>query len=365
MPAVSLRKRPASQTPDGILPTKRSRKDWVSHAELARLRKVADGQHESNIVHQDATYDVWAAPAPAPSTAVATAKETEAAAPDHEDNTNFIVPAVKAKPPKTMRRKPLSLAASGKVVPAVSKPAGSHSYNPLFEEYANRLQSESEKAVEAEKKRLAKIEADRLKDEAMARSAAEADAAEARAELSEWDEDSAWEGFETDADNDEEQQANAPRKQPKRKTTVQRNKYKHRKELEGQQKHDAAMKARDQQSQHIRQIAAQVAERDAQRAALAAMPSDSESEEDLGAGEVQLRKKRFGRTKLPEGDLELVLPDELRDSLRQLKPEGNLLKDRYRSMLVRGKLENRRRIPFKKKPNARFSEKWSYKDFRI
>ncbi|ROT41869.1 putative 60S ribosomal biogenesis protein Nop53 [Sodiomyces alkalinus F11] len=357
--AVPLRKRPA-KTSDGLLPVKRQRKDWVSHAELARLRKVADGEHDSPITVKDASYDIWATPAPDAAPVV------KAAVPEEH---NFIPAEVKPKPPKTLRHKPISLAASGKSVPAVAKPTGSYSYNPLFDDYAARLQAESDKAVEEEQKRLAHEEADRLKAEATARSAAEADAAEARAEMSEWDEDSAWEGFETEADDDEEGNGKvSARKIAKRKTTVQRNRTKRRKADEGRLKHMAAMKKRDEQVKRIREIAAEVAEREAHRAALVQAKSaagSDESEEDVGASEVQLRRKKLGRAKLPEGDLELVLPDELEDSLRRLRPEGNLLKDRYRSLLVRGRLEHRRRLPFKKMANVRWTEKWSFKDFRI
>ena len=68
-----------------------------------------------------------------------------------------------------------------------------------------------------------------------------------------------------------------------------------------------------------------------------------------------------GVSSLPESPLELVLPDELQDSLRLLKPEGNLLKDRFRSILVRGKLETRKPIQQPKKKRRTYTEKWSYK----
>ncbi|KAH6662946.1 p60 domain-containing protein [Plectosphaerella plurivora] len=349
VPAVALRKRPA-KTSDGILPVKRQRRDaWVTTSEVARLRKVADGQHESTIALKDASYDLWAAPPPKEKLVVEREEE------------NFIPPKEVPKIPKSLRLKPVSLAASGKVIPAVAKPTGGYSYNPLFEDYANRLQIESDKAVEAEQKRLDKEEEERLREEARARSAAEADAAEARAQLSEWDEDSAWEGFDTDAEDV------ITKKRPKRKTVVQRNRVNRRKAEEGLKKHEASMKARDKQAEHIREIASEVAEREAFAQALMVMSDSESSSEETAAtvAEVQLRRKKLGKMKLPEADLELVLPDELQDSLRLLKPEGNLLKDRYRSLLLRGKVETRRRIPFRKKPNVKFTEKWSYKDFRI
>lgn len=70
-------------------------------------------------------------------------------------------------------------------------------------------------------------------------------------------------------------------------------------------------------------------------------------------------------TSLPEAPLEVVLPDELRDSLRLLKPEGNLLKDRFLSMMLQGKVEARRQIPYAKQKKYTVSEKWSYKDWKL
>jgi nucleolar protein 53 len=52
------------------------------------------------------------------------------------------------------------------------------------------------------------------------------------------------------------------------------------------------------------------------------------------------------------------------ESLRRLKPEGNLLHDRYRSLVLRGKVESRRSTQQKKAKTKR-TEKWSYKDWRL
>ena len=61
----------------------------------------------------------------------------------------------------------------------------------------------------------------------------------------------------------------------------------------------------------------------------------------------------------------MVLPSELQESLRLLKPEGNLLKDRFRSLLVRGKVETRKPITQAKKARRKATEKWSYKDWKL
>lgn len=340
VPAVSMRKRPSDKTSDGIVAPKRQRTDWVSQKELARLKRVADGEHQSAIAVPDATYDMWDAPAPKPNI-----------------KTSFLEEKKAVKAPKSMKQKTISLVASGKDIPAVQKPAGGYSYNPVFTDYEQRLTQEGNKAVEAESKRLAAEEVERLKQEAAARSAAEAEAAEERANLSEWEEDSEWEGFQSGVEDER-----PAVKRPGRKTQTQRNKIKRRKEEERLAKHKAAMKSRRAQEARIKELAEELNERDQTKAlALAEQQDDSDSEVD----DTKLRRKQLGKFKLPEKDLELVLPDELQESLRLLKPEGNLLKDRYRSMLVRGKVEARRHLPFKRQAKRKATEKWTHKDFML
>ncbi|KAK4240396.1 ribosome biogenesis protein Nop53/GLTSCR2 [Achaetomium macrosporum] len=341
LPAVSARKRPGDKTTDGILPVKRQRANYVTHKELSRIKKVADGHHDQTVEVVDAEYDVWAEPKKDPIV----------------EQLPFLPKPETKKKPKTLEQQPISLAASGKPVPAVPKPKGGHSYNPAFGDYQERLIEESEKAVEAERKRLEALEAERQKREAAARSAAEAEAAEARADLSEWEDDSAWEGFESAGE-----ELSVKAKRQRRKTQAERNRIKRRKEEERKAKHEAAMKRKHAQAERIKQIALEVAERErAMELAKVEMSDASEEEDD----NVELRRKQLGKFKLPEKDLELVLPDELQDSLRLLKPEGNLLKDRYRNMLVRGKVEARRKIPFRKQAKTKVTEKWTYKDFTI
>lgn len=67
----------------------------------------------------------------------------------------------------------------------------------------------------------------------------------------------------------------------------------------------------------------------------------------------------------PEKQLELVLPDELKDTLRELKPEGNLLDDRFRSLIVQGKLESRKPVTQARKAKRKITEKWMSKDFKV
>ena len=78
-----------------------------------------------------------------------------------------------------------------------------------------------------------------------------------------------------------------------------------------------------------------------------------------------LSRRRFGKLDIPEAPLEVTLPDELQDSLRRMKPEGNLLTDRYRNVLINGKLEVRKKVGQVKKKQTYRSEKWGYKDWKL
>ncbi|KAK7957705.1 hypothetical protein PG996_010850 [Apiospora saccharicola] len=350
VPAVDSRKRPsANKTTDGIVPSKRLRTNYVTHKELTRLRKVADGHHELTVEFTEDVHDPWAV-APA----------AEKPQQDVEEPMDvFDLRKEKKKAPKSIAQAPISLAASGKRVPAVVKPTGAFSYNPSFPEYEARLAEESEKALAAENKRLAEEEADRLRQEAAARSAAEAEAAEARAQLSEWEEDSEWEGLQSGGE-----ELAVSKKRPDRKNQQQRNRIKRRKEEERRLKHEAKTKVRKAQLEEIKKLAQEARERDLSRALIKAQAGQV-SEMDMDETDDAVRRRQLGKYKVPEKDLELVLPDELEESLRRLRPEGNPLKERYRSLILRGKLEARRKIPFKKQANRKATEKWSYKDFQI
>jgi nucleolar protein 53 len=177
--------------------------------------------------------------------------------------------------------------------------------------------------------------------------------------MSEWEEDSAWEGFESGTED-----VRLTAKRPERKTQVQRNKIKRRKEAERQAKMAADIKRKNDQVAEHKKIALALSQKDASSSsALALIPSDGDdSSSDDG---LELRRRKLGKIALPEKDLELVLPDELQDSLRLLKPEGNALKERYRNLLVRGKVESRRPISFAKKAKRKATEKWTHKDFML
>ena len=349
IPAVSSRKRPAVEPAKGTVIPKRHKHNWVPHKVVAHLREVANRKHDTTLQFVDATYDVWA-------------EDDGPGKPKSKDGDelDFLPEIKKTKAPKSMAQKPISLAANGRSIPAVSKPSGGYSYNPRFSDYQARYIEVSNKIVKAEKKRLLKQAKDEQRRIDALRSLAEAEAAEARADMSEWEDDTEWEGFESEGEG-----LKTAAKRPQRKTRAQRNRIKRRKAEEARLKYEAPLKRRDQQAHHIKEIAKEVEGREKQRLQALAAKQEKRKSKSSGEGhDEDLRRKKLGRFHIPEKDLELVLPDELQESLRLLKSEGNLLKDRVRSLLIRGKLETRRLTPPKKRGRYKLTEKWSFKDFR-
>ncbi|RMD43808.1 hypothetical protein DV735_g1306, partial [Chaetothyriales sp. CBS 134920] len=221
----------------------------------------------------------------------------------------------------TIRRAPIPMTASGKPAKAVASPDEGTSYNPAFEAWAALIAREGEKEVAAEEARLAKAQADAERQARIDEIAAKPDndgGYDTGAE-------SAWEGFDSDGAAAD---GGIKKKRPGRKTPQQRKRAERRKEQERLAKHEAAMGRRKGQME---------------QAIMALIKAQKMNE---------------------NADL-VVLPEELQDSLRRLKPEGNLMTDRFRTLLVNGKLEARKRILQPRKRKVKVTEKWSYKDFEL
>lgn len=340
--AIVARKRPNDKVTNGIIQPKRQRTSYISHKELTRLQAIAGGQHDNLLGKiKDASVDPWDS-----------TSNTEESLQD--PRFSFLEKTKKKIIPNTIKKKPISLAASGNEVPAVDKPNGAYSYNPLVTDYIERLEFLGQKEIEAEKARLIAAEAEHAKLEAASKSGAEADEASARAQLSDREEDSVCEDL---TDNNEDRKEKVQRAE--RKTQAQRNKIKRRKEQERISKMLLSIKKKNEQVYHAKKIALELDLRESKKQLETVNLKDENNSYDV----LKLRKAKLGKFNLPEKDLELVLPDELQDSLRLLRPEGNLLKERYRNLLLRGILESRRPISFSKKPKRKITEKWTHKDF--
>lgn len=65
-----------------------------------------------------------------------------------------------------------------------------------------------------------------------------------------------------------------------------------------------------------------------------------------------------------EANLEVKFSDELSDSLRKLRPEGNLLYDQIRKLQSSGKVEARVPVKKSRRYKQKITEKWTHKDFK-
>ena len=190
------------------------------------------------------------------------------------------------KAPRTLSEAPISLVEGAKSLPGVLKPNPGTSYNPVFQDWDQLLSKEGQKEVEAEKKRIMEAEEERIRLERIAAAQDERDDIQT-------EDESAWEGFESEYEGEEW----LTKRRPERKTQAERNKVKKRKEAERQAKWATQLKKRAQQAQEIKSIAKQVEERDKARQ-LARTRADYSPEE---LDDRRLRRRKLGTTSYVSG----------------------------------------------------------------
>jgi nucleolar protein 53 len=349
---------------DGIVAVKKPRTEWVSKKEVSRIRNNLDNNQRldlTNIEHTTPDFDLWDTPN----------TTTDPTTLKHD---KYIPPTRPKVAPSTLSQPPIPLTSSGHPVSSVPTPAAGQSYNPTYESWDEALTLAGNTELQSEQKRLlAQQQADE-KSARIAELAAKLPDRETITGLEVEGVESEWEGFETDTSRqshgDEVSAAEMKRrKRPERKTPSQRNKILRRKKMEQLAKHEAKMSAREDHAEDIvRQLTArtQNASGDNQVATTTPAGPPTTTAESV----LQLRRNPHHGPKsasVPAQTLDIVLPEDLQDSLRRLKPEGNLLRERYRNVLVNGKLEARNRTSYERsrKRQVKNTEKWWSKDFQI
>lgn len=81
-------------------------------------------------------------------------------------------------------------------------------------------------------------------------------------------------------------------------------------------------------------------------------------------GKDSKRTKKLFKYDSIQRPLEVKLSDELTNNLKNVKPEGNLFYDQMIELQQSGKIESRIPVAKKRKYAQKFTEKWSYKDFK-
>uniref|UniRef100_A0A4X1W1K4 Ribosome biogenesis protein NOP53 n=2 Tax=Sus scrofa TaxID=9823 RepID=A0A4X1W1K4_PIG len=142
-----------------------------------------------------------------------------------------------------------------------------------------------------------------------------------------------------------------------KKTEQQRRREKAARMLRAQQAAVRAARLRHQELFRLRGIKAQVARR------LAELARRRERRQAQRLVEAD-KPRRLGRLKYQDPDIDVQLSSELSDSLRTLKPEGNILRDRFKSFQRRNMIEPRERAKFKRKYKVKLVEKRAFREIQ-
>ena len=269
VPAIDSRKR--AGVTDGILEpsTKRKKVNGVSAREYDRLKNRAYGGEAvaKDIVEADSVpvHDPWA-------------QTIEV----DDPRFSYLEKPKSVRAPRSLKEDPISLLHGSKVMPAVARPKPGTSYNPSFKDWDQLLTEEGQKEVESEKKRIRERKAE---EEHLARVAA----AEKERDNLLTEDESAWEGIESEYEGSEWLR----KRRPERKTPAERNKVKKRKEAERLVKHDAEMKRRAQQALRIKDIARQVNAKGNANAITIVENRDSSDDE---VDDRVLRRRKLGKS---------------------------------------------------------------------
>ncbi|KAM5146779.1 ribosome biogenesis protein NOP53 [Mantella aurantiaca] len=249
----------------------------------------------------------------------------------------------RVKRPERLNKKPSEL-------PAVEVVAPGASYNPTYESHQVLLLQ----AHEVEVKKL-KVEK-KLERQLKIPDGAELPTEESR--LQELCEGLVEESDDEVAEVEGEAQKTVSLPQRERKTERQRRKEKEAKVLKARQETEKTDRQRRQGLFQLKSIHASLKSRQAE---MLRRKKLREEKRKLQA----LQPRRLGRVKYQEPDIDVLLSEELTDSLRKLKPEGSLAKERFKSFQKRSLIEPRERAKFKRKLKVKYVEKRAFREITL
>lgn len=334
----------------GLTPEQRAHRSGMSRRDIEKLRRAAgrdvkgafgviveeqDGAPERRGPEAvfDEAYDVWT---------TSTGAEVQA---------EGVTQTKKVRPPRTLSEKRTEDV-------ALPLPHQGQSYNPAAEAHEALLQQALLAVQSEEEKRQIELEFKRKWDEG-------AKSARATAGLNDVEQIVGMRIGAGDADvEDDEEEKDAEeaelvvKKPTKRKTKQQRAKAKRLKDEIRAREAVKASKRTKAQLQQLRSLKKQLLDIDEEQAAAA--------EQRRTARQLRLAEK-VGMYKLPKREEEVQLGEDLSESLRGLKPEGNLLRDRVHAFQKRGLIEPKQGTAYSKVKGAsrrlREYETHAYKRF--
>ena len=249
--------------------------------------------------------------------------------------------------PDTLKQKPIQIR-EFETIPHAGK-----SYNPSKKEWSNLIEKEYNIEKMKEEQRL-QMEAYREKIKHLIETLDDNEEEDSEDEDENDDDDDLDKSIDQNDDDDlTNLSVNAPTKN-KKKTRYQRNKAKRHEEKVKLQQELKKLRKQLNDLEKIEEYTEEI----------------ENSMASIGSSIAKIEKKRkHSRNKLGtkygilEERLEVKFSDELSDSLRKLRPEGNLLYDNVRKLQSSGKIESR--IPItRRKGKKKVTEKWTYKDVR-
>ncbi|XP_034023754.1 ribosome biogenesis protein NOP53 [Thalassophryne amazonica] len=249
---------------------------------------------------------------------------------------------------KKLVKRPEKLNEKPSVLPAVEVIAPGGSYNPDFFSHQALLQEAHEVEVK-KKKEEEKVERQLAfnKDDAATEETVFQEQVEGLVEEEENEE-------ENTVDQQAEDVPVGAIAQAEKKSEKQRKKQKAEKIKEQQQLAIKRQIEKRQQLFQLRSIKASIKEKE--------QITMKRREQRKAKQEAQKSQpRRLGRLKFQAQDLEVQLSDELANSLLRLKPEGSVVKDRFKSMQKRNLIEPRERAKFKRRHKLKYVEKRAFR----
>lgn len=325
--------------------------EGVSGKEINRLMRVAGREGDSTTkasIEKDGminspTYDLWGDEEPEEKKSKSKKKQDLSFIDDVNSTSSCRKPS---HAPKTLSEAPLLLV-NEDLARAVVVPEGGKSYNPDHEEWVKLLEKESEREQQREEERNKLAQEKQRIEELMEQYSKEIDDGD------DDDDDEEEEDADEAADNDTQLKSVNKPVRVKKKSNAQKRKRTQEKDRQNLQ---SQLKQLKQQIKDLESLPKLIEHE---------LARFKRQEEERKAKEGTRKKvRKLGKHKIRDAPLEVKLSDELTDTLRRLKPEGNLTAERFRSLQQRGLVEARIPVAKKRKYTPQVTEKWSYKDFK-
>ncbi|KAM6225158.1 ribosome biogenesis protein NOP53 [Rhynchocyon petersi] len=255
-------------------------------------------------------------------------------------------------------QRPSRLLTKPSQAPAVEVTPAGASYNPTFEDHQALLRAAHEVELQRQKD-SAKLERQLALPSADQAATTESTFKELCEGLLEESDGEAEPGENQRLEKGVDQSLPAPTPlvTAEKKTEQQRRREKAARTLRRQQAALRTARLRHQELFRLRGIKAQVAQR------LAELARRREWRQARRLAEAD-KPRRLGRLKYQAPDIDVQLSSELSDSLRTLKPEGNILRDRFKSFQRRNMIEPRERAKFTRKYKVKLVEKRAFREIQ-